>query len=290
MTSDQIYRKLQRVARERRRATDEILTLYGLESFLARLVQTPFSDDFCLKGGVLLSAHAMRRPTRDIDMQALNFELDAKHMKEVVAAVVAVDADDAMFIDEADMKTEEIRDEDEYSGLRVTLPARIHRAKIVVKLDISTGDPIWPAPQRVQLPGLLGGTVGIQGHPLEMVVAEKTVTMLQRGTTSTRWRDLMDVASLASRFEFQASAIRTASQQVASHRETELGSLRELLEGYGAVGQPKWAAWRRKGKLEELCEANLDDQVERIIGFIDPVFSGLVSDDGVWDPDTYRWS
>jgi hypothetical protein len=62
-----------------------------------------------------------------------------------------------------------------------------------LKFDVSTGDPIYPAPQIIELPALLHGSVRLLGHPLPTVVAEKTVTVLQRGTTSTRWRDFVDV-------------------------------------------------------------------------------------------------
>lgn len=54
------------------------------------------------------------------------------------------------------------------------MPARLHRAKLTIKLDISTGDPIWPAPESIDLPSLLGGSVKLQGHPLVTVIAEKT--------------------------------------------------------------------------------------------------------------------
>lgn len=47
--------------------------------------------------------------------------------------------------------------------------------------------------------------------------------MLQRGSTSTRWRDLLDVAILSDRFEFGAGDVKEASMQVAAHRGVELG-------------------------------------------------------------------
>lgn len=199
MTASKIYTQLQAVARSRKRPFDEILVLYALERFLARLGNTTYAGDFCLKGGVLLSAHSLRRPTRDIDMQALDFELDVAHVTEVVTTVSEVVADDGLTFQPDALNVEEIRDEDEYTGLRVALPARLHRAKLAIKLDISTGDPIWPVPEPIELPSLLGGSVKMQGHPLVTVIAEKTVTMLQRGTTSTRWRDLLDVAALSDR-------------------------------------------------------------------------------------------
>jgi hypothetical protein len=44
------------------------------------------------------------------------------------------------------------------------------------------------------------------------------------------------------------------------------------LVGYGAVGQAKWAVWRRKEHLESACEENLDDQITLVASCLDPVF------------------
>jgi hypothetical protein len=35
-------------------------------------------------------------------------------------------------------------------------------------------------------------------------------------------------------------------RQVARHRQVELGPLARVLDGYGEIGQARWAAWRRK--------------------------------------------
>ena len=48
---------------------DELLQLYVLEAFLARLAGSRFADQFVLKGWILLAAFDERRPTRDIDLQ-----------------------------------------------------------------------------------------------------------------------------------------------------------------------------------------------------------------------------
>jgi hypothetical protein len=37
--------------------------------------------------------------------------------------------------------------------------------------------------------------------------------------------------------------------------------------------QVKWAAWRRKEGVEDISEANLDDQMSRVSAVLDPVFS-----------------
>ncbi len=62
------YLDLRLKARADRRPVDELMQLYVLECFLARLAATRFAEQFVLKGGVLLAASsagpfAMWRPT-----------------------------------------------------------------------------------------------------------------------------------------------------------------------------------------------------------------------------------
>jgi len=57
------YLDLQNRARREGRGTQELLTLYVVERWLARLSSSPYADRFVLKGGMLLAgwAHIMRR-------------------------------------------------------------------------------------------------------------------------------------------------------------------------------------------------------------------------------------
>ncbi len=69
-TAGRAYLDLRKLARENHRPVDELLQLYVLEAFLARLASSRFTERLVLKGGVLLAAFDERRPTRDIDLQA----------------------------------------------------------------------------------------------------------------------------------------------------------------------------------------------------------------------------
>lgn len=289
MTPAQTYTALQKLAREQRRPVSEILTLYGLERVLARLAQTKYAEDFVLKGGVLLAAYHLRRPTRDIDMQAVDLTLDEQHLREVVESIAAVDSDDSLVIDLDTYTATVIRDDDEYTGIRIGIIAKVHTAKLSIKLDVSTGDPIWPNPQSVEIEELLGGSFHMAGHPLETVIAEKSVTILQRGTASTRWRDFYDLRNIFLQHRLSADSLREAIGRVALHREQDLGSLADATVGYGAVGQPKWAAWRAKFELEDDCHEQLDDQMRDIADFLDPIFVGTVGDDAQWDSAGLKW-
>ncbi|WP_196845350.1 MULTISPECIES: nucleotidyl transferase AbiEii/AbiGii toxin family protein [unclassified Cryobacterium] len=105
-----------------------------MEALLSRLAQTSYKDDFVLKGGVLLAAYHLRRPTNDIDMEAVNFQVDASHLRAVVAAVADVSVDDALAIDPARTEVRSIREGDEYSGLRAPsqdICTRLHERPVV---------------------------------------------------------------------------------------------------------------------------------------------------------------
>lgn len=291
MRPAQTYAALRREANARGRAFGEIVTLYALERFLARLTQTRYRDDFVLKGGVLLAAYGLRRPTRDIDAQLVDQDLDAEFLLDVVRAVADMTAEDALTLHVDDAWVEHIRDEDAYSGLRVHVPAHVHTFDVsTFKLDVSTGDPISPQIDTVELPTILGAdTITLRAHPLPTVVAEKTVTILERGTTSTRWRDLMDVVALARTHPFIAGEVDAAGRATAAHRGLALGPVAPLVEGYAAVGQNKWAAWRRTWQLEDRTEPSLDAQVALVAAFVDPVYSGAISAGATWDPNAYEW-
>jgi hypothetical protein len=57
--------------------------------------------------------------------------------------------------------------------------------------------PFWPEPKEIELPRLLGSPpLRVRGYSVELILAEKIVTAIQRGTANTRWRDFVDIASL----------------------------------------------------------------------------------------------
>jgi Nucleotidyl transferase AbiEii toxin, Type IV TA system len=72
-----------------------------------------------------------------------------------------------------------------------------------------------------------------------MVHAEKIVTTIVRGTTSTRWRDFADLYLLARQHPIYRADLAASIQHVADHRGTRLAPLAQALDGYGAIGQQR---------------------------------------------------
>jgi len=273
----EVLRQLQRQAHASRKTdapitTGELVTRHALESFLDRLQRTPHGKDFVLKGGILLAGYGVRRPTKDVDSEARSASVTAAHIEQVVRDVAAVEADDGLVIDLSSLDIQVIREAAGYPGLRMRVHGTVGTARVVVAWDISTGDPLVPSPKVVSIPRVLGEPIDMLGYAPETSVAEKGVTILERGITSTRWRDYIDIVQLAKQ-GLDRNLLLDSARAVARYRKVTLRPVADSVAGYGAASQAKWAAWRRKERLEDVCEPDLDDQMLEVIAVLDPVFS-----------------
>lgn len=277
--SEKIYRDLSRLARQDIRPNGrpapfaEYLTRHFLESFLHRLTKSTHAGDFVLKGGILLAVYGARRPTKDVDSQAISSTVTPIRLAQVARDIASISADDGVEFDMQSIDVQQIRDDADYPGLRLRMPARLHTAKGTIVWDVSTGDPIVPTPRVVRVPRALGDDIEILGYAPETAVAEKGVTILERGITSTRWRDYVDIVQLSRSHPLDPTELHASAAAVAAHRRVNLQPVTPHLAGYGAIAQPKWSAWRRKEGFEAISEAQLDDQVLLVALVLDPVFS-----------------
>lgn len=277
-TGQDVLRKLRAAARStadktgQPAPTQELLTRHLLESFLDRLSRTEHAPDFILKGGILLTAYGARRPTKDIDANAVSADVTAEHLSTVVRDAAAADVPDGVEIHPDTITIQEIREEGDYPGFRIRAQASIASWAGSLTWDVSTGDPVVPPPQLVKIPRVIGEPIEVLGYAAETSIAEKGVTILERGITSTRWRDYIDIVQLA-QAGVDVAELRRAAEAVAQYRQVTLEPISQHLEGYGAVGQVKWAAWRRRQRLEAVSEALLDDQVALVAALLDPIFA-----------------
>jgi predicted nucleotidyltransferase component of viral defense system len=283
------YLVLQREAKRTGRPTDELIQLYALECFLDRLVHSKFAETFILKGGVLLAALDARRPTRDIDFAARAIENTTEKILSAVQTIAAISLEDGMEFDSSGATAEAIREEDSYSGIRVTLGGTLSRAVIRFHVDVNVGDPIWPGPQQINVPRLIEGMIVVRGYPLEMVLAEKIVTALERGSASTRWRDFVDIYVLTGRYAVNAQTLKSSMRRVAEFRNAELAPLRTALNGYSAIAQTRWRAWLRKQRLDNTIPTDFSIVLEHVVSFADELIAGGIGQSN-WDPVQGRWN
>ncbi|HEX5597960.1 MAG TPA: nucleotidyl transferase AbiEii/AbiGii toxin family protein [Micromonosporaceae bacterium] len=282
------YLDLQNLARRSGRPTDELHQIYALEGFLARLASSTYSDKLVLKGGVLLAAYATRRPTRDVDLQGRWISNEADQVLGIVRGIASQALDDGLVFDVAHATAETIRDDDVYAGVRVSLTGTLSAARVAFHVDVNVGDPIWPAPQQIKLPRLLDGEIVLTGYPLPMVYAEKVVTAVQRGTANTRWRDFADVYLLAGQHDVNGDELGAAVRLVAEYRGVSLAPLSQILDGFPALAQRRWAAWRRKNQLDDRLPQEFAQVLQRVNSFADPALTGI-SGGQTWSATVMAW-
>ena len=287
-TAGRAYLDLQQMARQGGRPTQELLLTYVLERFLFRLSRSAYRDRLILKGGMLLAVLGSRRPTGDIDLLARAIDNDVGAIADVVRTVLSVTVDDGVTFEADAMGTEVIRDAALYSGVRISVPSRIDKARVVLRLDVNVGDPVTPDPVDVEYPALLDQPFHLLGYPLATVIAEKLVTMIERGAATTRERDFADVVVLSRRYQIQASELLAAVNATAEHRQVALRPLAPLLGGLGDERQQAWFTFVTGAGLEELVPSTYLDAIYLVAAFFDPLAGGSV-ESGHWDPHSGGW-
>ncbi|MPZ61034.1 MAG: hypothetical protein GEU93_07015 [Propionibacteriales bacterium] len=144
------------------------------------------------------------------------------------------------------MKAREIREEALYAGVRIVVPDHVHRARQPLRVDVNVGDPVTPSPTEIDYPALLTEPFRVVAYPIETVLAEKVVTMIDRGDTTTRERDFADVALLTRRHDIDAQRLAAAVAATASHRQSELRPLAQALNTLAGTRQADWDRYVRR--------------------------------------------
>ncbi len=287
-TAGQVYLDLRALAREQGRGTEELLVLYALERFLYRVATSEHRDRLVLKGGMLLAALDERRPTRDVDLLAVASANDVDAVAGLVREIAGIEVDDGLQFGVQALKAETIRESDQYGGVRITVPARLDRARPILRVDVSVGDPVTPRPVRIRFPALLGGTFVLRGYPLETVLAEKLGTMIDRGDTNTRDRDFADVALLIGRHPIGSAALGAALGATARHRGVTLRPIAEVLVNLAEDRQASWERFVDRAGLAAAVPSSFAEVVARVVAFADPILGGAAPAQ-TWLPGAATW-
>lgn len=193
----QLKARIKNHARELGVPPQLVMQNYLLERVMERIALSPWQDNIVVKGGMLISSliGSDKRSTKDLDTTIRGFDLTHENAEKAFREIAANDADDD-FIFEF-IRTEDIREIDEYPGIRVHLIANYEKISSPVTIDVTTGDKITPDAISYSYPLMLDDrSIELMAYPIETVLAEKLETVLSRDVTNTRPRDYYDLHSL----------------------------------------------------------------------------------------------
>jgi hypothetical protein len=278
---------LQSLARRTRRSTDELIRLYALEGLLARLAVSRYAARLVLKGGVLLAAYGTRRATRDLDLQARWVTNESGNVLTMIQEIAGIPMDDGLAYTIEAATAYAIRQDGAHLGVRITLTCSLATASFSLHVDVNVDDPIWPAPQAITIPGLLGRDVALTGYPLAMVCAEKIVTAVERGPATTRWRDFADLCALSARHRVHGHELVGSIERIAEFRGIPPRPLGDVLCDWQRTPPAAWPTWRRRRLLDGVPEA-FAEVLAGVIGFADPALTREAVS-ATWTPLYRSW-
>jgi predicted nucleotidyltransferase component of viral defense system len=243
-------------ARTNREEFQFVLIRYALERLLYRLSCSPNRDLFVLKGAMLfrLWSGQLHRPTKDLDLLGQG-EQSLARFEQIFRELCGQEVeDDGLVFDAASVWGEQIREDQEYEGLRIHCIARLERAKAPLQIDIGFGDAITPPPVAIEFPTLLDFPAPhLRAYPRETVVAEKYQAMVALGIANSRMKDFYDLWFLAHHFDFKGTTLSNAIRATFDRRRTPLPTETPLawtpaFHDDGAKKQ-QWRAFGNRSKL-----------------------------------------
>jgi len=171
-----------------------VMQNYMMERLLERISLSKYKRNFILKGGFLIAAIVGldSRATMDMDASIKGLTLTHESMQEIFKDIcgVAVEDDVTFTISH----TTDIRDGDEYPGLRIHLTANYPPLAVALKVDVTTGDTITPGEIEYSFKLLFDDrSISVMAYNFETILAEKLETVLSRNIANTRPRDFYDI-------------------------------------------------------------------------------------------------
>ncbi len=127
----------------------------------------------------------------------------------------------------------DIRETDDYPGIRVSLKANYAPISVPLTVDVTTGDMITPSEIKYAFPMLFDDRmISIFAYNLETILAEKLETVLSRNIANTRSRDYYDIHIL---YALHGEECDTVTLRAALERTMKKRGSDELLLEYPKI-------------------------------------------------------
>ncbi|MBC8596317.1 nucleotidyl transferase AbiEii/AbiGii toxin family protein [Qingrenia yutianensis] len=190
----QLKAYVKNLAKEKKISAQIVLQNYMLERLLERISVSKYHDNFILKGGFLLAAMVGldTRATMDMDATIKGLPVTKETISGMFVDICKIHIDDDINFEFSGI--DDIREDDEYGGYRVSLTGNYPPMAVPLKIDITTGDKITPR-EMVYSFNLMfeERSINVLAYTVETILAEKLETIISRGNQNTRQRDYYDV-------------------------------------------------------------------------------------------------
>ncbi|GHU51395.1 hypothetical protein FACS1894127_7710 [Clostridia bacterium] len=138
---------------------------------------------------------------------------------EIIECILRVPVDDGVLF--TFRKIEEIREEADYPGYRISIDAVLDKTRQTMHIDITTGDFVTPREIEYSFKLMFEErSISILAYNLETVLAEKFESIISRGLTNTRMRNFYDIYILTNTQQFYPATFHMALEKTTAKRKT----------------------------------------------------------------------
>ena len=248
-TSEQIKGAIRNISKKTGINPNSLLQMCLFEGILEKLSKSKYSENFILKGGLLISSliGVDMRSTMDMDTTLRGIPLNEVSITKILNEILAIEIDED--IEYKLIKLSPIRQEDVYEDFCASISCIFGKINATLNIDITTGDVITPREMNYSYSKILEeGTIPIMTYTIETILAEKFETISSRNITTTRARDFYDLYMIYSIYKdkIDKGILRKAIERTSKYRgsfETAL-QYKEIVELFRESETPK-KLWKK---------------------------------------------
>ena len=248
-TSEQIKGAIRNISKKTGVNPNSLLQMCLFEGILEKLSKSKYSENFILKGGLLISSliGVDMRSTMDMDTTLRGIPLNEVSITKILNEILAIEID--ADIEYKLIKLSPIRQEDVYEDFCASISCIFGKINATLNIDITTGDVITPREMNYSYSKILEeGTIPIMTYTIETILAEKFETIPSRNITTTRARDFYDLYMIYSIYKdkIDKGILRKAIERTSTYRgsfETAL-QYKEIVELFRESETPK-KLWKK---------------------------------------------
>ena len=234
-TPEQIKGAIRNISKKTGVNPNSLLQMCLFEGILEKLSKSKYSENFILKGGLLISSliGVDMRSTMDMDTTLRGIPVNEESISNILNEILVIEIDSD--IEYKLIKLSPIRQKDVYEDFCASISCVFGKVNTNLNIDITTGDVITPREMNYSYSKILEeGTIPIMTYTIETILAEKFETISSRNITTTRARDFYDLYMIYSIYKdkIDKGILRKAIERTSKYRgsfETAL-QYKEIVE------------------------------------------------------------
>ena len=267
--------KLLNLSRKTGQSFQELVQYFAMSRFLYRLAVSEVSQDFILKGAMLLHARNVAKARSTLDIDLLGYmDNSPEALRKAVEQIIGQDVDDdgIVFLPET-IEVSEITRDAGYVGRRVNFRAMLGKIKIPMQIDVGVGDNVIPEPILIDTPSLLDyPSAKLRGYAFETSIAEKAHVMLKLELLNSRMKDFYDIWLLSNQAKVDEKLLVDALVGTFTMRDTSI-SLDSIIFTEAFISDPdkqmQWKAFCGKRAIKDAPE-QFADVAGEVLAFLKP--------------------